>query len=85
MKDPNPPGSGKDIVEGKGVHCEVESEGSRMRRMSCGANLWPDEQEPYYLLRNCEHEGQNGRVERMVAKADSGVHLETMEETNDEI
>ena len=27
---PNPPGSGKDIAEGKGVHCEVESEGSRM-------------------------------------------------------
>ena len=21
---PNPPGSGKDIAEGKGVHCEVE-------------------------------------------------------------
>ena len=27
---PNPPGSGKDIAEGKGVHCEVESEGSWM-------------------------------------------------------
>ena len=27
---PNPPGSGKDIVEGKGVHREMESEGSRM-------------------------------------------------------
>ena len=27
---PNLPGSGKDIAEGKGVHCEVESEGSRM-------------------------------------------------------
>ena len=26
-----PPGSGKDIAEGKGVHCEVESEGSWMR------------------------------------------------------
>ena len=26
----NPPGSGKDIAEGKGVHREVESEGSRM-------------------------------------------------------
>ena len=24
----NPPGSGKDIAEGKGVHREVESEGS---------------------------------------------------------
>ena len=29
VKVPNPPGSGKDIVEGKGVHREVESEGSR--------------------------------------------------------
>ena len=27
---PNPPGSGKDIAEGKGVHREVESEGSQM-------------------------------------------------------
>ena len=27
---PNLPGSGKDIAEGKGVHREVESEGSRM-------------------------------------------------------
>ena len=27
---PNPPGSGKDVAEGKGVHREVESEGSRM-------------------------------------------------------
>ena len=26
----NPPGSGKDIAESKGVHREVESEGSRM-------------------------------------------------------
>jgi len=25
---PNPPGSGKDIAEGKGVYREVESEGS---------------------------------------------------------
>ena len=30
MQVPNPPGSGKDIAEGKGVHREVESEGSRM-------------------------------------------------------
>ena len=30
MKDPNPPGSGKEMAEGKGVHREVESEGSRM-------------------------------------------------------
>ena len=30
VKVPNPPGSGKDIAEGKGVHREVESEGSRM-------------------------------------------------------
>ena len=27
---PSLPGSGKDIAEGKGVHREVESEGSRM-------------------------------------------------------
>ena len=27
---PNPPGSGKDIAEGKGVYREVESEGSWM-------------------------------------------------------
>ena len=30
MQVPNPPGSGKDIAEGKGVHREVESEGSWM-------------------------------------------------------
>ena len=27
---PNPPGSGKDIAEGKGVEGDLESEGSRM-------------------------------------------------------
>lgn len=27
---PNPPGSGKDVAEGKGVHREMESKGSRM-------------------------------------------------------
>ena len=31
VKVRNPPGSGKDIAEGKGVHHEVESEGSRIR------------------------------------------------------
>ena len=30
MKDPNPPDSGKEIAEGKGVRREAESEGSRM-------------------------------------------------------
>ena len=30
MKVPNLPDSGKDIAKGKGVHREVESEGSRM-------------------------------------------------------
>ena len=30
VKVSNPPGSGKDIVESKGVHREVESEGSWM-------------------------------------------------------
>ena len=34
-KSPNPPGSGKDIAEGKGVHREVESEGSRMWGIYC--------------------------------------------------
>ena len=29
VKVPNPPGSGKDTAEGKGVHREVESEGSK--------------------------------------------------------
>ena len=33
MKDPNPPGSGKDTVEAKGVHREVESE-ERIRQIS---------------------------------------------------
>ena len=33
MKVSNPPGSGKDIAEGKGVHYEVESEG-RWRQIS---------------------------------------------------
>lgn len=44
MKVPNPPGSGKDIAEGKGVHREVESEGSRM------ANLWSDEQKSHQAI-----------------------------------
>ena len=30
VKVPNPPGSGKDIAESKGVYREVESEGSWM-------------------------------------------------------
>ncbi len=30
VKVPNPPGSGKDIAEGKGVEGDLESEGSRM-------------------------------------------------------
>ena len=45
---PNPPGSGKDIAEGKGVHREVESEGSWM------ANLWSDEQKSHQAM----HEGK---------------------------
>ena len=28
LKFPNPPGSGKDIAESKGIHREMESEGS---------------------------------------------------------
>ncbi len=35
------PSSGKDIAEDKGVHREVESEGSRM------ANLWSDVQKSH--------------------------------------
>ena len=50
MKDPNPPGSGKEIAEGKGVHREVESEGSRMWGKKPRANLWPDEQKPHKRL-----------------------------------
>jgi len=37
----NPPSSGKDIANGKGVSDDWESEGIRM------ANLWPDEQKSY--------------------------------------
>ena len=35
------PSSGKDIANDKGVHCEMESEGSRK------ANLWSDEQKSH--------------------------------------
>ena len=47
MKVRNLPGSGKDIAEDKGVHREVESEGSRMsgKVLTRRVNLWPDEQE----------------------------------------
>ena len=38
---PNPPGSGKDIANGKGVVGDCESEGSRM------ANLWSDVQKSH--------------------------------------
>ncbi len=41
MKVPNPPGSGKDIANGKGVAGDGESEGSRT------ANLRSDEQKSY--------------------------------------
>jgi hypothetical protein len=46
VKVRNPPGSGKDIAEDKGVHREGESEGSRMsgKILTRWANLWPDEQ-----------------------------------------
>ena len=46
VKVQNPPGSGKDIAEDKGVHREVESEGSRMsgKVLTRRANLWPDAQ-----------------------------------------
>ena len=48
MKVPNPPGSGKDIANGKGVVGDCESEGSRM------ANLWSDEQKSHQAM----HEGK---------------------------
>ena len=38
------PSSGKDIAKDKGVHREVESEGSRM------ANLWSDEQKSHQAI-----------------------------------
>ena len=38
------PGSGKDTANDKGVHREVESEGSRM------ANLWSDEQKSHQAI-----------------------------------
>ena len=41
---PNPPGSGKDIAEGKGVHREVEYEGSRM------ADLWSEGQKSHIRI-----------------------------------
>ena len=39
VKDSNPPGSGKEIAEGKGVHREVESEGSRLWGKTTGTPL----------------------------------------------
>ena len=48
---PNPPGSGKDIAEGKGAHCEMGSEGSRMwGTTNLRANLWSDGQKSYIRL-----------------------------------
>ena len=38
MKVPNPPGSGKGIAEGKGVHREMESEGSRIAEVERSSN-----------------------------------------------
>ena len=51
MKVSNPPGSGKDIAEGKGVHREVGSEGSWMwGTFNPRANLWSDEQKSHTRL-----------------------------------
>ena len=49
---PNPPGSGKDIAEGKGVHRKVESEGSWIwgKILTSWANLWSDEQKSHIRL-----------------------------------
>jgi len=54
----NPPGSGKDIAEGKGVHREVESEGSWiLEHTNQWANLWSDEQKSHQAM----HEGKAAR------------------------
>ena len=51
VKVPNPPGSGKDIAEGKGAYREVD-----LKEAGCGeptnprANLWSDGQKPYRRL-----------------------------------
>ena len=51
MKVSNPPGSGKDIAESKGVHREVESKGSWMwEYTNPWANLWSDGQKPHMRL-----------------------------------
>ncbi len=50
VKVPNPPGSGKETAEGKGVHREMESEGSRMSAESRRANLRSDEQKSHMRL-----------------------------------
>ena len=50
MKVLNPPGSGKDIAEGKGVAGDCKSEGSRMWGTNPWANLWSDGQKPYRRL-----------------------------------
>ncbi|BFL14618.1 hypothetical protein K190097F3_01190 [Enterocloster clostridioformis] len=45
MEVRKPSGSGKDIAKGKGVHREVESEGSRMwEHTNPWANRWSDGQ-----------------------------------------
>lgn len=47
----NPPGSEKDIAEGKDVYREVESEESWMWETYCPwANLWSDGQKPHMRL-----------------------------------
>ena len=51
VKVPNPPGSGKDIAEGKGVYRE-----ENLKEAGCGehtnprANLWSDEQKSHMRL-----------------------------------
>lgn len=48
MKDPNPPGSGKEKAEGKGVRREAESEESRI----LGVERSPDGQNSGLTNRN---------------------------------
>ena len=54
----NPPSSGKDTAEGKGVHRELESEGSwLLEHINQWANLLSDGQESHQAM----HEGKVAR------------------------
>lgn len=67
----NPPGSGKDIAEGKVIYREMESEGSRMLGTYYPqANLWSDEQKLHQAIygdkvATQEIEMKNGKKETL--------------------